>query len=291
MGVGVILSKALNKIGIESKVLSTAPHPFGFKEDYLLPRQWFIRYALGRMLWRKYYIFDLLHNHDNIPLSKYVLDHWKGRMIQQYHSPATKKPLYPDVFSFVSLPTIINTVPNSSWLPLPVETDFFSPIKMDYDGPTRVGFCDQTMDPNKSQYIPKSEIQKALVNLKDKAIARHLRDIIHHSKMPEYFNNIDIWVDRFGLGFYGFAACEAASMGRPVICEIDEQARSYVPDCPFLVTTRSGISNAIQTLVEDEVLRKSLGAKAREYTLQIHDYMRVAKTCLSKYEEILESCI
>jgi len=37
MGVGVVLSQALNQIGIKSRVVSRCPHPFGFKANHIFP--------------------------------------------------------------------------------------------------------------------------------------------------------------------------------------------------------------------------------------------------------------
>ena len=55
----------------------------------------------------------------------------------------------------------------------------------------------------------------------------------------EYWKKIDIWLDRFHLGFYGFTAPEAASCGIPVLCDIEEDMEQYVPNCPFLRTKPS----------------------------------------------------
>jgi glycosyltransferase involved in cell wall biosynthesis len=103
--------------------------------------------------------------------------------------------------------------------------------------------------------------------------------------MENYYASIDIWVDRIGLGFYGFSAIEAAAMGIPVITQISEDASTYVPDCPFInAMSKQHVQRQILRLVEDDDLRRKLGAQARDYVIKTHDSLICAKKCLEKYQ-------
>jgi hypothetical protein len=270
--------------------LSSAPHPFGFKEDFLFRHHRFrtLREIRRPSEWRKYYDFDILHSHDSLRLPENVLVHWRGKLIQHYHDPKTTSSLYPvDVPSFVSLPSILKAVPNATWLPIPVDTDVFSPQKRVPHDSVRIGYCAQSLDPSKQKFIPSREIDSALNRMTTRAEAFPLLNIIQHEQMTDYYGKIDIWVDRVGHGFYGFAAVEAAAMGIPVITQIGEYEKAFVPDCPFISVDRTDVAAAIVSLAEDETSRKALGARAREYAVDIHDSTRVARRCLEFYESLM----
>lgn len=289
-GVGVILSEQLQNLGVESRVLATAPHPFGFKEDFLFSQKALMKKFLRRLEWRKYHGFNILHNHENLRLPNYVLKHWRGRMVQHYYDPNTREPLYAGVPSFAALPCILKAVPNASFQPLPVDTTSFKAKHREerYAGMVRIGYCDLITDPRKSVMLPKKEMFAAIQKCKVASLYP-LMSIIPHQNMPSYYQAIDIWVDRFGMNIFGFAAVEAAAMGVPVICEIGDYERDFVPDCPFIATTRENVTEKILDLVGDAELRKTLGQKARAYIVKYHDARKLAANCLSLYNELVSS--
>jgi len=293
MGVGVILSRALLELGVESRVLASARHPFGFKEDFLLYNNPILvgplRSFVGYINWRQFYGYDILHSHDNLPLPKYVLKKWHKCFIQHYHDPKTKAPLYDDVPSFVSLPNLLKVIPDATWVPLPVDTRYFKPQKKSPSEVVRVGFSDQGIDSTKGSFIPKDQIKAAVEKSDGKMKLFPLTSIIDHGAMLAYYNNIDIWVDRIGHEFYGFSAIEVAAMGKPVITQIGEEEMTIIPECPFINITLDGVTETIITLMEDEMLRKDLGRKARDYVVEIHDARKVARLCIEKYKELLET--
>jgi glycosyltransferase involved in cell wall biosynthesis len=290
MGVGVVIAGAQRELGVTAKVLSTAVHPFGFKEDRLfrpLPVPFLGRIAYGVEWLRQLSGFDIIHSHDNYRLPEFVLRRWGGRIVQHYHDPKTSAPLYSDVPSLASVPSIIKAVPNAMWCPLPVDIGMFKPQDT-ARSKIVVGYCWQPTDPTKRQYIPAAEVEDAVSGTAGRACTYPLTDVMPHQSMAEYYGKLDIWVDRIGLDFYGFAAVEVAAMGIPVIAQISEDAIAYVPDCPFInVKDRGGVKDAIRLLVQDEELRKSLGQRARAFAVRVHDKFRVARLCLSRYEELL----
>ena len=298
-GVGVILSEALREQGIESRVLASGIHLFGFKEDFLLlstplwPRSVWTK-LLRPFLWRKYYDgYDILHNHCQRHVPDYILKHWKGRVIQHYHDPSVRSPLIPDALSFASLPTFLKVIPGAVWMPIPVHTKFFSPSNGSKQHESvNVGYCKQTTDPSKPSLIPEREINAAVERSKGTLRGHPIEGIVPHGSMPGYYGGLDVWVDRIGLHFYGFAAVEAASMGIPVIAEMGEEELNvvsdlYHTDCPFLnVKSAKEVPEALLSLAQDEGLRRELGEKARKYALEVHDSMKVARRCKEQYESL-----
>jgi len=288
MGAGVVLSQALNEKGIQSRVIAKKTHPFGFKANHIMNPPW------NRFQWvflKKigYSKFNILHNHANYRLNKRIFENWKGRFIQHYHDLKTQEPLY-DTPSFVSIPTLLKIIPDSIWLPLPVDTKQFNGTPQTHHGKgVVVGFCAQNIDPTKKKMIPHKELID-IANENDKISLLPLKEIIPHNQIREYYSKIDVWVDRIieedEGGFYGFAASECAAMGIPIISKIDESL-SYI-GCPFInITNRDALANELNHLAEDEAHRRILGEKARDYAHRIHDSMKVADICLKTYKELL----
>jgi hypothetical protein len=93
-------------------------------------------------------------------------------------------------------------------------------------------------------------VNKAIKNLQNKEYKIKTLEFkgYKHYGVLYYWKKIDIWRDRFHLGFYGFTTTEAASCNIPILCEIDEDKEQYVPDCPFLSTktTRDSIESNLE---------------------------------------------
>lgn len=286
MGVGAILAQEQRKLGHEARVLVSSSHPFGFKEDYVLP-------SWGKHLeWKKHFHFDILHNHDPETLPITVEKNWNGNIVQHYHNAHMDKPQYgAEIPSLASIPSILDRVPWATWLPLPAETELFSPDKRVEHDDVNIGSCQQSNDPAKAQYIPTSEVRKAVNLGRDhnpptRSYAQ--KGVMPHEEMCSYYGMLDIWVDRIGLGFYGFATIEVASMGIPAIVQVDEGSQTFIEDCPFyMINSKEEVIDAILTLAQDESLRKEMGRKGRDFILQYHDSKRVAQKAIEFYEGML----
>jgi hypothetical protein len=286
-GVGVILSAAMNRLGVDSLVLATAPHPFGFHEDALLPHRTGLARPLRALDWRKYFDYDVFHDHDT-RIPRTARAHWTGRIIQHYHDPKTVRPVEGASMAFVSLPGIRKVIPDGIWIPLPVFSDVYTPSLRPRRDVVRVGYCAQTADPTKPQLIPVAETLEAVARCGAKAEAYPLEGLWNHADMIDYYKEIDIWVDRVGCDFYGFSTVEVASMGIPVVTQIGEYEREFVADCPFVSVDRTGVTRALVELIEDAALRGDLGLRSREFVIEYHDAMRVAGLCIEHYKRLLK---
>jgi glycosyltransferase involved in cell wall biosynthesis len=293
IGVGVVLSEALNRLGVTSRVVSAAPHPFGFKEDYLLPKRRFgsthLAYYTRFLDWRRYRKeFNLLHSHNDVRYPNYVLKLWKNRMIQHYHNMNidAKIPLYADLPSLVSIPSMLDRVPDAEYIPLPVDTELFKPIPKTQSNKVRVGYSDQHTDPKKRQFLAVHEINETISRLEQVAVAVPLQRIIPHQQIMNYYGELDLWVDHVGVDFYGYGVVEAAACGVPIITNIGDRDMEFAKDCPFVrINSREEIPQAIEKLVKDRSLRESLAIRSREYIVKTHDSLKVAQKCIDVYEK------
>lgn len=294
-GAGVIISAGLRKIGVSSVVVSTAPHPYGFKEDQLIT---------GPMDLLRFDGFDILHSHSELKLPRQVTDRYAGRFVQHYHAASMGKTgsfaglktsllgrkrfnLYNDAMNFVSTPNILKFIKDATWVPLPVDTEKFYPARIGSE-PLTIGFNASSLDKSKIRFLMNEQITEAANRLRRKSVDVVLKPqptSIGHDQMHEsYWNHIDVWVDRFGLGFYGFSAVEAAACGIPVICEIGEEESSFVPKCPFINTTASKL---VDLLVDTDFLNKKLKKAHRDFAVEVHGFTKVAALCKRKYGELL----
>lgn len=287
-GVGVILSEALRRQGYRSTVVASAPHPFGFKEDILLPQQaGVLGDALRLSVWLRLRNYAVFHNHaEFLPGVSRRL--WAGRIVQHYHDRVVDTPIAGADISLVSMPGNLRTIPSATWLPLPVRTSVFLPVESRSSGPVRIGFCTDTSDPMKPALIPTEEIAAAIARSGVKAQAFPLKGLAYdHSRIREYYSEIDVWVDRIGVGFYGLSAIEAASMGIPIVTEIGEFEADMVPGCPFMSVDREGVRDAVETLVHDNAARDAVGQACREFAVKVHDADAIASRLAGMYQRLL----
>ena len=133
-------------------------------------------------------------------------------------------------------------------------------------------------------------VNKVIKNLQNKGYKIKTLEFkgYKHYDVLHYWKKIDIWLDRFHLGLYGFTTPEAASCSIPILCEIDYDMEQYVPNCPFLriKPTLDSVESNLEYLLSHSN-REQLGKKCREYAIQKHHIVKVAEQCLNEYKRIL----
>ncbi|MFA5132915.1 MAG: glycosyltransferase [Candidatus Paceibacterota bacterium] len=289
-GVGVVLSNEMNtRPNITSKVFTTARHPFGFKADYVLPPNIPILGSQNLSYWILFSTlhkrYDILHSHDGIPLPQRVLRKWSGRVVQHYHNPLFTD-FYPHtpIPSFVSTPAMTLTIPNSVWMPLPIDPLKFHPgVRLYNPYNPVIGFSyNISADKNKLKYIPLNELMQFSRDCKQ-VIMKGLSDSIHHTKMPAYYQSIDIYVDRLGLDSYGWQAIEAAACG----CVVVTQAKNSPEDCPFSYATPETLSNVLESIITLPVkMFINMKHQSIEYANKYHNVSTLVDRYLQYYSNL-----
>lgn len=283
-GVGVVLSKELNRMGIKSTVISQAKHPFGFEADCVIPkyfpsiRPWIVA--------RISPFLNILHSHDGSPLHHSIMDAYHKKIIQHYHGPL-QHDFYPgkNVPSFVASPLMEQMIPNSKWLPLPVDRSLFYPIKRSPKNEIVIGYSyNKNADPSKLALMPVAELQ-AFAESNNRVQLFPLTETLPYTMMPDYYRQLDIYVDRIGLDSYGWQAVEAAACGVWVI----SQYKGYPSDCPFVSLGESiNLSNVLFLWTSDSRVNIS-NEHVMDYIAKYHDSRVVARQCLEKYKEMLDA--
>lgn len=275
VGVGVVLSNEMNKRPwMKSRVLATAKHPFGFEADYVIPPR-VAHWLLAGYFWKHY---DILHSHNHFPLPAYVLKKWKGRFVQHYHDPFGMQFYHAPCFT--ATPQMASRFTQAQWLPFPVDASLFHPRKHTHEK-IRIGYSyNPTADPNKLRWIPHKELQAIK---SDKIELAPLTKSVPYTLMPRYYQSLDIYVDRMGLGFYGWQAAEAAACGVAVLSQFSWRRESV----PFLSVDRNNVSDIILELVDSPPRLHELKDNCEMYSWDTHEVGKTADQCIERYRSIL----
>jgi len=204
-------------------VFATAKHEFGFKADYLQPT------GVARLLSSRFQFrcqlsrFQVLHNHVPVAPPSPFKERWEGMLVQHYHDPCNVKRMDCQA-AFLSHPSMLKVIPKGRWIPLPVvipdqpnATKPLGLLRIGYDQADWKTSVPSTV-PAKMKLLPLEEIEEACAE--SKQLVKHPLDhVMPYSRMSEYYSGIDVWVDRVGLGSYGWMTAEALSYGVPVITQ------------------------------------------------------------------------
>jgi hypothetical protein len=298
-GVGTGITAGLKKLGHNSRVLVPTPHPFGFKEDIILypkgePAHFRTIIKLKTLLPLR--DVDIFHEHMlNFPFFNVLrLRNTKAKRVFHYHSSRDQYEQDPPEgiydAKFLAMPTRLNVNKNSIWIPLPIDTETKKITEPKVEKKeVIVGIGSDFADRTKGKFLRVDLVNKAIKNLQNKGYKITTLEFNNYKhRVMDYWKQIDIWIDRFHLGFYGFTAPEAASCGIPVLCDIEEDMEQYVPNCPFMRTKPSvdNIESNLEYLLSYSN-QEHLGKKCREYAIQKHDEVNVAQKCLDEYKRIL----
>lgn len=281
-------------------VVVESPHPFGFKEDIIMfPNKIPSHFRTIKIIKTLISLrdVDIFHEHMMYGVLDKILmlRNTNAKRIFHYHSSARNQ-YEPDPpkgmyhAKFVAVPTRLKVNENSIWIPLPVDTESKKLESKVEKNEVIVGIGSDFSDHTKGKFLRIDLVNKAIKNLQNKGHKIKTLEFkgYKHDDVLDYWKKIDIWLDRFHLGFYGFTTPEAASCNIPILCEIDEDMEQYVPNCPFLSTkpTIESIESNLEYLLSHSN-REQLGKKCREYAIQKHDIVKVAEKCLNEYKRIL----
>lgn len=113
---------------------------------------------------------------------------------------------------------------------------------------------------------------------------------VDHSKLPEYFNNIDIFVVPSLRESFGVSVLEASSCGVPVIAsntgglpEVVEAGKSGILVNP---ADETALANAIDLLVKNPEIRTKMGNFGRNFILENYSWVRSVDIMCNIYDNI-----
>lgn len=111
---------------------------------------------------------------------------------------------------------------------------------------------------------------------------------IKHDQMKEFCQNADIVVDQLLIGWYGGFAVEAMSLGKPVVCYLNEDLFHLVPwakDIPIVNASVSTLYDKLKWLIENPKEREKIGKMGRQFVEKWHDPVKIAEKLTKIYKE------
>lgn len=248
-------------------------------------------------------------------LNKKVIVHFRGLDIvdikyfdyrrELYYNPKIKAPAlsrkgqlkalqkwrrYADTL-LVSEPDLFAAIPEATLSPQAIDCMYWSSSKPPLskkDGIIRIVHAPTSRRKKGTEFI-----ESAIRNLKDKGYAIEL---LLAEKMPahaikEIYEKADIGVDQLLYGWHGKVSVEIMSMGKPVLCYIDEDLRKYRPDLPIINATPQTIEAELERLINNIEEREAISKSSIEYAKKYHDVEKIIDNLLEIYGIEVKDCI
>jgi len=279
--------------GYKSEVLSFGEHKFKYGVDISfsshgkISKKINILYNFVKISFQ----YDILHFHIS-SLHPMGLDLiiWKAlgkKVIMHYHGSEIrnkKQPLLQKYFAdkcVVSTPDLLAFVPNSIWLPNPIDTKKYISVEPNQQAhKLRILHA-----PSKRSLKGTEYVLQAIEKLKTEGynIEFILLENVSHDEVLKQIRLSDIIVDQLILGWYGVFSIEGMCIGRPVLCYIRQDLLEMHPELPILNTTSESIYANLIKLIENPEQRIELGTQGRRYVEKLHDFRAIAKELIDLY--------
>ncbi len=114
-----------------------------------------------------------------------------------------------------------------------------------------------------------------------------LAENIPHARMKAVYESADIFVDQLLVGWYGAAAVEAMSLGKPSVCYLRESDLSWLSfkdSIPVINATCDTIYDTLLHFIKDRHRLKEIGLRSRAYVEEVHDPAKIAMQLKRTYE-------
>jgi glycosyltransferase involved in cell wall biosynthesis len=103
------------------------------------------------------------------------------------------------------------------------------------------------------------------------------------------YERADVIADQFLIGAYALFAIEGMSLGKPVLCYLNERFAPHHPEwaeCPIVNTSPEQIAANLRRLAEDRELRAELGRRGPPYAEKHHSLRAVGSQLDGIYREL-----
>jgi glycosyltransferase involved in cell wall biosynthesis len=284
--------------GYKSDVLSFGEHQFKYGVD--------ISYSSHGQISRKIYIiyniiklsfqYDVFHFHTaSLHSTGLDLIIWKfvgKKVIMHYHGSEIrnkKQPLFHKYFVdryIVSTPDLLAFVPNSLWLPNPIDTKKHSFVEPNLQPHRlRIIHAPSTRSIKGTEYVIQAINQLKKDGYDFEFI---LLENTSHDEILRQLRIADIAVDWINpdFGIYGVFSIEAMCMGKPVLCCVKKDlVDKHYHNLPILNTSPEFVYENLIKLIENPEQRIELGAQGRKYVERIHESREITKKIVDLYTD------
>lgn len=191
--------------------------------------------------------------------------------------------MYADL-QLVCAPCYSPFVPGSNVLPLGIDLEEFpyTPMETPEDkikimhAPTHRG--------NKGTKFVMEAIDRLIAE--GYPVEKVLVENVSHSQLKEHYKNCHIFVDQLLAGWYGTASIEAMAIGRPVVCNINQEFYKYIdygPQIPIINANPNNIYESLKNLIENKDELEKIGSRSRDFVEKIHNSDKIIDEILKLY--------
>lgn len=194
--------------------------------------------------------------------------------------------------------------PDAVFLPNPINIDRFQPGPNDQPGDPRLLLISRLWDikgvdtafgiiREVKQRYPSASIH-AFAWGPERRRFRDNRDVsfipfVPYSEMPDLISRYDIVVGQFVVGSLGMSELESMACGKPVVSYFCYPEVYDEPPPVFSAQDVAGAVEHLAALLENPSLRRQAGEKGREWVLQHHHYLKIARMVEQDYQSFLSS--
>jgi glycosyltransferase involved in cell wall biosynthesis len=107
---------------------------------------------------------------------------------------------------------------------------------------------------------------------------------VSYNEIAKLLHNYQVIIGQFELGILGMSEMEAMACARPVVCDFTHYESYHNPPPIVQAKTSDEISQKVLALAESPSECGLIGRKSREWVVENHDYIKVAKRLVEKYE-------
>jgi len=151
----------------------------------------------------------------------------------------------------------------------------------------RIGHAPTVQDTKGTKYV-----FEAIESLKSEGfdIDFVLIEGLKRNEAIKLYETLDLLVDQLIIGWYGGLSLELMSMGKPVICYINEKDLRHIPEdmrneLPIINANPVTIKDVIREYITGKgVYLKEIGEKSRRYALKYHNPKSIAEKVKADYE-------
>lgn len=205
--------------------------------------------------------------------------------LKHYHGDDLRNKFDED-FCLVSTPDLLKFAPNGKWLPNPIETSKIKKIakKREESHPLRIAHYPHYvfMKKHADKY---KDVTRSLEKLEDegKCNVETIANVPHDTALRS-IADCDIVLGKLDLGWFGKFELEGMALGKPVLCNVDEELYAkYHP--PIFRSTITTFESDLRTLLDDEQGRRQLSTQGTEYITINHSPEVVCNILVSYYTQ------
>lgn len=293
-GQGYKISRAQRELGHRSDFAVFLPSFSRFPADFVLKNKkgiWSRSRKLS-FLFRSLKDYDIFHLHsESIFASDFrditLLKNLGKKIVFHFHgSDIRGKRMDPRIRSaharLVSTPDLFQYVPDAIWIPQPIDLEYWKPLPDDKPKQTITIIHAPTNRKKSGTDLILSTVEELIGE--GYPVKLSLIEGQPYENLKAYYQKGDIFMDKIILGIYGNIAIEGMALKKPVCVFVkDEFFPSYPQELPILNTRPDNLKQNLIKLIDDQMLRRELGAKGRTYVERYHDVKKVALKCLSIY--------